>query len=57
MAKRGKKMTQEERREQSNQVMDSVLKVYGSEKISDLPIFDGVEFPLVKDSTDKAETK
>ena len=57
MAKRGKKMTYEERREQSNQVVDSVLKVYGAEKISDLPIFDNVEFPLVKESTDKAETK
>lgn len=57
MAKRCKKMTQEERKEQSNQVMDSVLKVYGAEKISDLPIFDNVEFPLVKESTDKSETK
>ena len=57
MTKRCKKMTYEERREQSNQVVDSVLKVYGAEKISDLPIFDNVEFPLVKESTDTAETK
>lgn len=57
MAKRGKKMTYEERRKQSNQVVDSVLKVYGVEEISDLPIFKDVKFPLIKESTDKSENK